>query len=69
MIMNNPLGREAITRIHALLNSKLHKIRVPVSPYRKLFLIQMVRSFYLLSPDSGISKRRCADDFKGMLIS
>jgi hypothetical protein len=69
MIMNNPLGREAITRIHALFNSKLHKIMVPVSPYRKLFLIQMARSFYLLSPDSGISKRRLADDFKGMLIS
>jgi len=69
MIMNNPLGREAITRIHVPLNLKLHKIRVPVSPNRKLFLIQMTRSFYLLSPDSGISKRRLVDDFKGMLIS
>jgi hypothetical protein len=69
MTMNNPLGRGAITRIHATLNPKLHKIRVPVSPYRKLFLIQMACSFYLLSPDSGTLKRRLFDDFKGMLIS
>ena len=69
MIMNNPLGGGAITRIHAPLNLKLHKIRVPVSLNRKLFLIQMTRPFRQSSPDSGISKRRLADDYKGMLIS
>jgi hypothetical protein len=69
MIINNPLRREAITQIHAPLNPKLHKIRLYVSPNRKLFLIQMTRPFYQPSPDSGISKRRLADDFKGMLIS
>ncbi len=68
MTMNNPLGREVITRIQAPLNSKLHKIRVPVSPNRKLFLIQITRPFCQPSPVSGISKRRLADDFKGMLI-
>lgn len=69
MTMNNPLGRGAITRIHAPFNPKLHKIRVPVSPNRKLFLIQMTRPFCQPSPDSGISKRRLADDCKGMMIS
>jgi hypothetical protein len=69
MTMNNPLGRGAITRTHAPLNPKLHKIRVPVSPNRKLFLIQMTRPFYHPSPHSGISKRRLTDDYKGMLIS
>ena len=69
MIMNNPLGREVITRIYALLNLKLHKIRVPVSPNWKLFLIQIMRPFWQPSPDSGISKRRWADGYKGMLIA
>ena len=69
MIMNNPLGREAITRIHASPDLKLHKIRVPVSANRKLFLMQMTCSFYLLSLDSGTLKRRLVDYFKGMLIS
>jgi len=69
MTMNNPLGRRAITRIHALLNPKSHKIWVPVSPNEKLFLIQIMRPFWQSSPDSGISKRRLADDCKGMLIS
>jgi hypothetical protein len=34
-----------------------------------LFLIQMMRPFCQPSPDSGISKRRLTDDYKGMLIS
>jgi hypothetical protein len=71
MTMNNPLGREAITRTLAPLNPKLHKIRVPVSLNWKLFLIQMTRLSYHPSPHShsGISKHRLTDDYKGMLIS
>jgi hypothetical protein len=69
MTMNNPLGRGAITRIHAPLNPKLHKIRVSVSPNRELILIQITRSFCQPSPDSENTKCRLADDFKGMLIS
>jgi hypothetical protein len=69
MTMNNPLGRGAITRIYTPLNPKLHKIRVSVSPNRKLFLTQIMRQFWQPSPDSGISKRRLADDYKGMLIA
>jgi len=69
MTMSNPLELGTITRIHAPLNQKLHKIRVPVTPNLKLFLIQMMNPFWKLSPDSGISKRRLADDYKGMLIS
>jgi len=69
MTMNNPLGRIAITRIHAPLNPKLHKIRVPVSPNQKLFLTQIMHPFWQPSSDSGISKRHLADDYKGMLIS
>ena len=69
MTMNNPLGREVITRRYVPLNPKLHKIRMPISPNRKLFLIQMTPPFYQLSPHSGISKRRLTDDYKEMLIS
>ena len=69
MTMNNPLGRGVIIRIHALLNLKLHKIRVPRFPNQKLFLIQKARPFCQPSPNSGTSKRRLADDYKGMLIA
>ena len=67
--MINPLGWRAITQTNALLNPKLHKIRVPEFQNRKLFLIQMTRPFCQPSPDSRISKRHLGDDYKGMLIS
>jgi len=69
MTMSNPLGRGAITRTHAPFNPKLHKIRVPVSPNRKLFLIQMTRPFRQPSDASKSPNGEMAGDYRGMLIS
>jgi hypothetical protein len=62
MTMNNPLGRGDLFRIHAPLNLKLHKSRVPISSNRKSFLIQMACPFCKPSPDLGISKCPLVDD-------